>query len=288
MTDKKVDKVRDKRLINYFCLTFVIAWLIWLPLVLHGVGLLKLSPGVLELRWVFISISAFSPLTAALIVLTREKGSKAIKPFLLKAVDWPVKGVWIVASLLIPVSITATAHYISIFTRLDQLPKSLIPETFPLPLMLTTTLYFALVLFLGGGQEEFGWRGYAQEPMQERFGMVRGSALLGLIWGLWHLPLWFMPGAGQIYYPFIAFVIMTTSMSAIIGWLYNAGGKKLILAILAHAASNMSIPFFPILHMESAKHLGYWVWVGLTATVAIFLVFSLEGYEYGNKKMVKR
>lgn len=44
------------------------------------------------------------------------------------------------------------------------------------------------ILFFG---EEYGWRGFLQEKMQMKFGKRMGVILLGLIWELWHIPLWF-------------------------------------------------------------------------------------------------
>ncbi len=44
------------------------------------------------------------------------------------------------------------------------------------------------IFFLG---EEYGWRGFLQEKIQARFGKRTGIILLGIIWELWHMPLWF-------------------------------------------------------------------------------------------------
>lgn len=50
----------------------------------------------------------------------------------------------------------------------------------PLNLLLSWTAFFG---------EEYGWRGFLQPVLQGRFGKRRGVLLLGLLWGLWHLPL---------------------------------------------------------------------------------------------------
>lgn len=43
-----------------------------------------------------------------------------------------------------------------------------------------------LIAFLG---EEYGWRYYLQGVLQQKFGKRAGVILLGIVWGLWHLPI---------------------------------------------------------------------------------------------------
>lgn len=45
--------------------------------------------------------------------------------------------------------------------------------------------------------EEFGWRSYALDKMLIRYGFVKGSLMLGFVWGLWHLPWIFFSGQWQ-------------------------------------------------------------------------------------------
>ncbi|MFD3403600.1 type II CAAX prenyl endopeptidase Rce1 family protein [Kribbella sp. NPDC058693] len=56
----------------------------------------------------------------------------------------------------------------------------------------------AAYTFLAGPvSEEFGWRGYVQPRLREYFGPLGTTAVLGAVWGLWHVPLYFLPGTGQ-------------------------------------------------------------------------------------------
>lgn len=47
----------------------------------------------------------------------------------------------------------------------------------------------SLILMFAAIGEEAGWRGFLQEALVERFGWINSALLVGLIWGLWHLPL---------------------------------------------------------------------------------------------------
>src|SRR5436853_185126 len=62
---------------------------------------------------------------------------------------------------------------------------------------------FAFILLLQGPvPEEFGWRGYALDRLQARWGALTSALVLGVVWGLWHLPLFFLPAAGIYVLPF--------------------------------------------------------------------------------------
>jgi membrane protease YdiL (CAAX protease family) len=60
--------------------------------------------------------------------------------------------------------------------------------------------------------------------------------IIGLIWALWHLPLFLIPGTSQheMGVPFIGFLIKLTSSSVLYTWLYNNTRRSLWSAILLH------------------------------------------------------
>lgn len=259
------------KLMRYFMLAFALAWILWLPFVLMGLGWMNSNEGLLKWMMPAIALGAFSPLMAALIITGREKGKSGIKAFLLQGFDWHMHWKWIGAAILIPLIVTGTSHYTAVWTGLDHLPDTFLPEQLPIPLPIMAILYFLLMMIIGGGQEEFGWRGFALLPLQEKFGKTLGSVYLGVIWSIWHLPLWFMPGEGHANYSFFAFALYATSLSVIIGWLYNASGNKLLVAWVMHAAGNAVVPFFPTMHLEKVPQPGYWVWACMTAITAILV-----------------
>jgi uncharacterized protein len=55
----------------------------------------------------------------------------------------------------------------------------------------------AYTLIAGPVAEEFGWHGYVQPRLMQCYSRMVTTAVLGAAWGLWHVPLYFLPGTGQ-------------------------------------------------------------------------------------------
>src|SRR5438270_4854883 len=74
-----------------------------------------------------------------------------------------------------------------------------------------------------GGQsgEEVGWRGYALPRLARHFGYAGGSVFLGIVWALWHLPLFFARGADTHGQSFFVYTLQVTALSVAFAWLYK-------------------------------------------------------------------
>lgn len=103
-------------------------------------------------------------------------------------------------------------------------------------LMLAATLFSTV----SGGQagEEIGWRGYALEGLAARFGFATSSVMLGVIWALWHLPLFFIPDTTTTGQSFPLYVLQVSALSVAMTWLYAGTNGSLLLTMLMHAAVN--------------------------------------------------
>jgi membrane protease YdiL (CAAX protease family) len=142
------------------------------------------------------------------------------------------------------------------------------PNLFPLGLL------FGLV---AGLFEEPGWSGFADPRMRARLGPVAGAVVLGLLWGLWHLPVVDSLGAASPHghgWPafFVAFVLVLTSLRVLISWVYNRSGS-LLLAQLLHASSTGFLVVLGPAHVTPAQEAGrygcYGLLLGLAALVAV-------------------
>ncbi len=49
-----------------------------------------------------------------------------------------------------------------------------------------------VILFLAPTLEELGWRGYGVDSLRSKFSLFKTTMLFAVIWGLWHLPLFFI------------------------------------------------------------------------------------------------
>ena len=151
---------------KFFLLTFAYSWLIWIPSVLDGLGL-ELPFNVAEYSTVVVIIGAFAPLMAAITLVAGDGGWKGIKSFLGQALDFHIKPVYLILALVLPLVIHVIAHYLAYAVGLD-VAQTLFPTEISIAPVILAIPYFLLMLVIGGGQEEFGWRGYAQEPLQEK------------------------------------------------------------------------------------------------------------------------
>ncbi|HDK26770.1 MAG TPA: CPBP family intramembrane metalloprotease [Candidatus Atribacteria bacterium] len=259
---------------KFFLLTFAYSWVIWIPSVLDGIGI-ELPFIVTGYSIVVVIIGAFAPMMAAITLVVREEGWKGTRVFLGQALNFRIKPVYLVLALALPVLIHAIAHYLALAVGLD-VAKTLIPTEIPVAPIVLAIPTFILMLVIGGGQEEFGWRGYAQEPLQEKIGVIPASLVIGVIWGIWHLPLWFMAGDLHSAYSFLAFVMMTTSISIVYAWLYNSSSKKLIVVIFFHAMSNTAAPLLPFLHgIEGKPESAYWIYAAVNVIFGIIFAYVL-------------
>jgi len=259
---------------KFFLLTFAYAWIIWIPSVLDGLGL-DLPFDVTGYSTVAVLIGAFAPLLAAITLLARDEGRKGIKALLGRALDFRIKPVYLIIALGLPLAVHLIAHYLSLAVGLD-VARTLFPAEISIAPVILAVPYFILMLVIGGGQEEFGWRGYAQEPLQEKIGVIPASLVIGFIWGIWHLPLWYMAGDMHNAYSFLAFVMMTTSISLIYAWLYNSSGKKLVVVLFFHAMNNTAAPLLPFLHgIEGKPERAYWIYAAVNVFFGLVFTFLL-------------
>jgi hypothetical protein len=215
---------------TFLLLTFGSAWLIWSPLLVAEY--LHLTLPVPSL--VFITLGSFTPTITALFLTWRYAGGTELRRLLGRALIWRVSPIWYVIAIAGPALIMLLA------TGIHVLLGGTAPDYVPFGARwLIVAVNFVLVLLIGGPLgEEFGWRGFALPALQERFHAPWDSLILGIIWTVWHLPLFFILDSAQHGTPFWLYAMLTIPLTLLITWVYHGSSDSLLLVMLFHAAVN--------------------------------------------------
>ena len=249
----------------YLLLTFGSAWLIWLPpLAAEYAGLTLPVPSI-----VLITLGSFVPTMTALFLTWRWAGAGDLRRLLGSALVWRVSPLWYLAAIFGPVLVMLLAmggHVLLGGTAPDYVPFGV--------RWLVVPLNFVLVFLIGGPlAEEFGWRGLALLALERRFSPPWASLLLGILWSVWHLPLFFITGSAQHSLPFGLYFLLTLALSILISWVFHGTGGSLLLVMLLHTAVNTwSGPL--MISPEAAGSARPFVLVVILAWVAALLVFA--------------
>ena len=138
------------------------------------------------------------------------------------------------------------------------------PELIPLTL--------AMVLLVGPLPEEFGWHGYLLDRLQVRHGAVMSGVLLGVIWGAWHLPLFFLNGTyqqeqGAFTIWFWTFMIGIIPLEVVMAWIYNCTRRSTFGIILFHFMVVVSCNFLNA--TPGANIVSTLLWIGVALVVTL-------------------
>ena len=131
---------------------------------------------------------------------------------------------------------------------------------------------FLVVLLLAGGLEEFGWRGFAQPRLQERYSALTAAVAIGVLWALWHLPLFYLHDvsaydASGYWTSYLPHLVLE---SVALAWLYNGTGGSLLFPMVAHALGNIPQVVTPVGDVGlAAQYTSELIGVGLLAGLLV-------------------
>lgn len=111
-----------------------------------------------------------------------------------------------------------------------------------------------------------GWRGYILDPIEDRLGPFVSNLVLGVVWAVWHLPLFFIPDSSQTSMPFAGFVLLMTGWSCFFSWVRQSSGKRVFSGLYAHGVANTHGSLFPKIDASRDQ---FWVWVSLNSAIGL-------------------
>ncbi len=261
-------------LVFFFILAYGIAWI---PLAF------RLAPG----RDILLGISAFAPAISAVIMTVADEGKAGIQALVSKLFLWRVNFKWYLIALLAPL----------VLELLAILTHRLLGDTTPslhftdwiqmLPTQLPWLAIFLLFLVLLSSGEELGWRGYAMPRLQARYGSVWASLILGLLWGFWHLPTFWIPGSSQYGLPVPGYILATIGFTFIYTCIHNGTKGSVLLASLYHAASNLTLTYGNAISPKIISNL-YLSLPALAILVIVVIVLSGSSGFVGKQSLLNK
>jgi uncharacterized protein len=208
----------------FFGVTYLISWTAWL--ILFEKGLSHLTGAGLCLY----SVAVFAPHVSAAINTGVEGGLPAVRVFY-RRVFRPISLRMCLIAACVPPAVYLTSDLVIIALHMPHSSFFHRP-----PRSLAMLLFGQAIVVLG---EEPGWRGFALPRLIVRAGPYIGTLILGVLWAVWHLPLFVVAGTPQYRTPFAPFVALLTAWSMIMTAMVQNKGGGTLGAMVFHAAANL-------------------------------------------------
>lgn len=255
--------VPSHALVYFVILTLTITWgiagtFIFFPE--QAVGLF----GELEGAHPLYFLATWGPGLAGLILILAYGGASGLKRFLSRLFLWRSNPLW---WLLVVVGLP-----------LGFIAGSLIkngPLLAPMEDGAAQVLILTVIMLFLGPVEELGWRGVAQPILQRHVAPIWAGAIIGAVWGVWHIPAFYLSGTVYADWNLPLFLVGCVTLAILVTPVFNASGGGLLLPILFHW--QLILPVWP-----DAQPWDTWIFVAVTAVV-VWLnrkrMFALSGGE---------
>lgn len=203
--------IADQPLVLFFAVAYAWAWLVFIPMAAFDV-----AP-----QWIILA--TLGPAVAA--IVARRANRPAQPPFRIVLGLWRTLGATILGVALILIAFVVLPAAMTVD-----------PTTLHWRGLASLSVYNYSTLLGGPLFEEPGWRGFALPRLEARFGPVRGSLLLGVLWAGWHAPLFLYRGwFGAAPWIYVVIVIAATYL---LTFGANLARFAIVTPIAMHAAFN--------------------------------------------------
>lgn len=218
---------------SFVAITLAISWIIWGPLIVLGQNISPVA------RLIIIILGGFGPFLSAIIVTLIADGRNGFREWRKRIFKFRVGAKFYILVLLYPIIYVALSYGLYLLMGGTPGDFASVPPWYLYPL----TLVF--VFFLGGGQEEPGWRGFALPRLLSKYSPFIASIIIGVIWAVLHIPLFFVAGSSQAGLPFEWYLPNVIGMAIVFTLLYLKTSGSVLPAMVLHAGINSAFTWFP-------------------------------------------
>ena len=253
------------QLTTFFLLTFLLTWAMWFP-----AALLKLNEGgtpILGPASPIGQLGRWAPGIAAIIVTATLLRKQGVGDLFRPLKIWRVNIGWYLFVLLFQPVLFFFSKWID-FSLLGKSyevvsPLSTLDIDAPFIFIAISVIISAIP---GAFMEELGWRGFALPRLQNKYNALVASVILGLVWGLWHIPsIIYLEGTDASNIVWAA--VNTISVTILFTWIYNNTKGSLLLITLFHASIQYSENFLGVIPSQTANLLKWVVVIVVVFTV---------------------
>lgn len=230
MTNETTYTYRPKR---FYITVFATTWFFWGFAIIFNDGLTNALGMIL---------GGICPATVAIITVFTSKSDALKKDFKRKIFNfWKLKPLYIFAAVLLFSAIVACSILLS-----TAFGESLDQFSFTKDFSFTGVGVMSAfaTIFLAAVLEEVGWRGYGEDSIAQYHSWFKESIIFGIVWALWHLPLFWIPGTYHyeiremnVLY-MLNFLISVAPMGFITTWVYVKNGRSMLASIIFHLFIN--------------------------------------------------
>jgi membrane protease YdiL (CAAX protease family) len=185
-------------------------------------------------------LGAVSASLAGFVLAAVEGRTGGVRELLGRFMIWRVSIQWWAFALLFPIIPSVAALYLFSLLGGPAVDWSGLGPLFSVVPMIV------ILTILAGMGEEFGWRGFALPRLQARYNALVASIMVGVLWGLWHIPLYFVDGTVQYEWRLeaglapavLGYTVFVIAWSIQYTWLFNNTRGSVLLAAVMHGAGN--------------------------------------------------
>jgi uncharacterized protein len=177
---------------------------------------------------------------AALVISGVRSPWQGVRNLLSGLTRWRFGAGWYLLALALWPAVVLAGNALASGLGLGVPNKPSAPSIPVVPLAIES--FFWYLLFGGPLNEEAGWRGFAQTKLQRRFSPLTAGAIVGALWGLWHVPLHLM-GMYPMGAAGAVIRIFSIPSGVVFAWLFNRTRQSLLPVLILHAARNTTSLF---------------------------------------------
>jgi membrane protease YdiL (CAAX protease family) len=224
----------------FLCLSAVLAWTVWLWPISN--------------RFVYITFEGWRinwPLSNAKLLIgnslpgffalawARWEGKEPFQDMMASLFGWRTNLRWYLLAITLP-TVVFLASTCVVLVAFSESPRQ------PAVLVLVNSLF---ALPFGPLWEEIAWRAFALRRLQSRYSRLSSALIIGIYWGLWHIPMWVLTATYHTAPFLLIYCVNLVAWSVIFSFLYDRSGQSLPVTILLHSTilTVQNLVFFAVM-----------------------------------------